>query len=172
MRPLNAQLEDGYCSITVANHRLITVIRFVVKNYTHPWKDFANKIRLVLHACEIFFSEIVCATRATQTKLGHYTSTCMYWYRPAKELQPQQAAQLQPHTKKATKRTPNQKKKIKFDWSFTKNLNPNFPNWITWTSFIQKKSMNHQESMKGSSERTLPKLSSYPISITGPLGSY
>ena len=25
-----------YCSITVANHRLITVIRFVTKNYTHP----------------------------------------------------------------------------------------------------------------------------------------
>ena len=25
-----------YCSITVANYRLITIIRFVVKNYTHP----------------------------------------------------------------------------------------------------------------------------------------
>ena len=29
-------LEDCYCSITVANHRLITVIRFVAKIYTHP----------------------------------------------------------------------------------------------------------------------------------------
>ena len=27
MRYLTAQLEDGYCSITVANYRLITVIR-------------------------------------------------------------------------------------------------------------------------------------------------
>jgi len=35
MRPLTAQLEDGYCSITVANHELITVIRFVVQNYTY-----------------------------------------------------------------------------------------------------------------------------------------
>ena len=26
---------DGYCSINVANHRLIIVIRFVAKSYTH-----------------------------------------------------------------------------------------------------------------------------------------
>ena len=31
MRPLTARLEDGYYSITVANHRLITIIRFVAK---------------------------------------------------------------------------------------------------------------------------------------------
>ena len=36
MRPLTARLEAGYCSITVVNHRLITVIRFVAKSYTHP----------------------------------------------------------------------------------------------------------------------------------------
>ena len=36
MSTLTARLEDGYCSITIANHRLITVIRFVAKNYTHP----------------------------------------------------------------------------------------------------------------------------------------
>ena len=60
MRPLTARLEDGYCSITVANHRLITIIRLVVKSYTHPWKDFTNKLRLVLYACKIFFSRIVC----------------------------------------------------------------------------------------------------------------
>ena len=36
MRHLTARLEDGYCSITIANYRLITIIRFVVKNYTHP----------------------------------------------------------------------------------------------------------------------------------------
>ena len=35
MRPLTARLEDGYCSITIANHQLITVIRFVAKSYTH-----------------------------------------------------------------------------------------------------------------------------------------
>ena len=29
-------IEDGYCSTTVANHRLIIVIRFVAKSYTHP----------------------------------------------------------------------------------------------------------------------------------------
>jgi len=29
-------IREGYCSITVANHRLITVVRFVAKNYTHP----------------------------------------------------------------------------------------------------------------------------------------
>ena len=59
MRPLTAWLEDGYCSITVANHQLITVIRFVSKNYTHPWKGFANRLRLVLHTCEILFSKNV-----------------------------------------------------------------------------------------------------------------
>ena len=36
MRPLTVRLEDGYCSITVVNHQLITVIRFVSKSYTHP----------------------------------------------------------------------------------------------------------------------------------------
>ena len=36
MRHLTARLEDGYCSINVANHRLITAIRFVAKNYIHP----------------------------------------------------------------------------------------------------------------------------------------
>ena len=35
-RPLTARLNDGYCSITVANHRLIIIIRFVAKSYTHP----------------------------------------------------------------------------------------------------------------------------------------
>ena len=32
---LTARSVDDYCSITVVNHELITVIRFVVKNYTH-----------------------------------------------------------------------------------------------------------------------------------------
>jgi len=32
---LTAQLEDGYCSITVGNHGLITIARFVAKNYIH-----------------------------------------------------------------------------------------------------------------------------------------
>ena len=36
MKPLTACFEDSYCSINVANHQLITVIRFVAKNYTHP----------------------------------------------------------------------------------------------------------------------------------------
>jgi len=55
MRPLTARLEDG----TVANRQLITDIRFVSKNYTHPWKGFANRLYLVLHANEILFSKNV-----------------------------------------------------------------------------------------------------------------
>ena len=35
MRSLTARLEDSYCSIIVANHELITVIRFVAKSYIH-----------------------------------------------------------------------------------------------------------------------------------------
>ena len=31
-----ARLENDYCSFTVANHQLITVIKFVVKSYTRP----------------------------------------------------------------------------------------------------------------------------------------
>ena len=65
MRPLTARLEafdrtirGWYCSITVANHRLIIVIRFVAKSYTHPWKDFANKPRLVLHTFKKKFREL------------------------------------------------------------------------------------------------------------------
>ena len=36
--------------VTVANHRLIIVIWFIAKSYTHPWRDFANRLHLVLHA--------------------------------------------------------------------------------------------------------------------------
>ena len=32
----DARLENDYCSITVINHQLIAVIRFVAKNYTYP----------------------------------------------------------------------------------------------------------------------------------------
>ena len=35
IRSLTARLENGYCSITVANHELIIIIRFVAKNYTY-----------------------------------------------------------------------------------------------------------------------------------------
>ena len=35
-KSFDVRLEDGYCSINVANHRLIIVIRFVAKNYIHP----------------------------------------------------------------------------------------------------------------------------------------
>ena len=55
MRPLTAWLEDYYCSITVVNHQLITVIRFVAKSYIRLWKDFVNRLHLALYACEIFF---------------------------------------------------------------------------------------------------------------------
>ena len=80
MRPLTVRLEDNYYSITVANHQLITVIRFVVKSYTHPWKSFANKLRLVLHACNILFSEIVRATRAKQPpKIKDVAATWTWW---------------------------------------------------------------------------------------------
>ena len=33
---LTAQSEDGHCSITVANHQLIIVIKFIAKSYIHP----------------------------------------------------------------------------------------------------------------------------------------
>ena len=48
-------VRRGYCSITIANHDETWLIRFDSKSYTHPWKDFANKLRLVLHACIRFF---------------------------------------------------------------------------------------------------------------------
>ena len=49
-RSLTTWLEDNYCSITVTNHRLITIIRFIAKSYIHLWKSFVNKFYLVLHA--------------------------------------------------------------------------------------------------------------------------
>ena len=63
MRPLTAWLEDGYCSITVANHQLITVIIFISKSYTHPWKSFANRLHLVLYA------EVRCFVKSWQDRL-------------------------------------------------------------------------------------------------------
>ena len=70
MRSLTAWLEDDYCSITVVNHRLITVIRFVAKNYIHPWKGFANRLYLVLHAYEILFSENMRVRTLARSKHG------------------------------------------------------------------------------------------------------
>ena len=49
MRPLTTRLEDGYCSITTANYRLITVIKFVAKSYTYSWKNFTNRLYLIFH---------------------------------------------------------------------------------------------------------------------------
>ena len=54
MRPLTARLEIDYCSINVANHRSITIIRFVAKSYVHLWKSFTNRPHLILHTCKIF----------------------------------------------------------------------------------------------------------------------
>jgi len=72
MRPLTVWLEDDYCSIAVANYRLITVITFVAKSYIHPWKDFANRLNLVLHAREILFSGNVRARTVGRSKQGHH----------------------------------------------------------------------------------------------------
>jgi len=55
MRSLTARLEDGYYSITVANHRLIIVIKFVTKNYNHSRKKFVNKLCLILWTFKIPF---------------------------------------------------------------------------------------------------------------------
>ena len=35
IRYLTTRLDNGYCRTTVANYRLITVIRFVAKSYTN-----------------------------------------------------------------------------------------------------------------------------------------
>ena len=67
MRSLTVWLEDGYCNITVANHVLITIIRFVAKSYTHPWIDFANKLHLVAYAYKIsFVAQIMLANQTRQ----------------------------------------------------------------------------------------------------------
>ena len=87
MRHLTARLERGYCSINIANQRLITVIRFVVKSYTYPWKVFVNKLHLVLHALKILFSGIVCRScrsepnraRACQDTGSADSSTGNHW---------------------------------------------------------------------------------------------
>ena len=48
-------IKLSYCSIIVDNYGGTWLIRFVSKNYAHPWKFFANKLRLVLHACICLF---------------------------------------------------------------------------------------------------------------------
>ena len=76
MRPLTAWLENDYCSITVANHRLIIVIRFVAKNYIHFWIFFINRLHLILHACEILFSKNVRAKILARSKNDPYPLMC------------------------------------------------------------------------------------------------
>ena len=75
MRFLTARLEDNYCSINVANHELITIIRFVAKSYTHPWKSFANKLHLGAHACKILFvAQIVLAKNKALASMSQSNS--------------------------------------------------------------------------------------------------
>jgi len=69
MRSLTARLKDDYCSTIVANHKLITIIKFVSKSYTHPYKNFGNKLRLVLHALFVFFKKkFVASTKHGPTR--------------------------------------------------------------------------------------------------------
>ena len=46
---------DGYCSITVANHGLSRLIRFVSQFTAHPYKKFYNRLHLVLQISKIPF---------------------------------------------------------------------------------------------------------------------
>jgi hypothetical protein len=46
-------IRGWLCSITVTNHQLIMIIRFVAQSYTHTWKKIANKLHLVLHTNKI-----------------------------------------------------------------------------------------------------------------------
>ena len=43
------------CSITVANHGLSRLIRFVSRFTAHPCKSFINRLHLVLYACVKIF---------------------------------------------------------------------------------------------------------------------
>ena len=86
IRSLTVRFKNDYCSVIVANYRLITVIRFVVKNYDHPWKGFANKLHLVFYVREILFLGIVCGSCGMQTKQGRKTreeSTSTHAWAPA-----------------------------------------------------------------------------------------
>ena len=76
MRHLTVRLVNNwarYCSITVAKHDETWVIRFVSKSYTHPWKKFANRLHLVLHADVRFFM---------QTWFDRYPNMANNWVRP------------------------------------------------------------------------------------------
>ena len=75
MRHLIVWWENGYCSIAVANNQLITVISFVSKSYIHPWKDFANRLHLILYAYEILFSKNVHEKFTVETK---HRLTCSF----------------------------------------------------------------------------------------------
>lgn len=87
IRSLTARLEDGHCSITVANHGLIRLVRFIASNCTHLWKGFANRLYLVSHACKIFWvnffhvhskpSLYYVGTRCTTPAGSRKRGTCM-----------------------------------------------------------------------------------------------
>ena len=65
----DAWLENSYYSITVANQHLVTVIRFVLKSYTHLWRDFANRFYLARYACTRI--PVLGFLARTGTKRGH-----------------------------------------------------------------------------------------------------
>ena len=54
---INLYLADDYCSITVANHGLSRLIRFVSRFTVIYAESFINRFYLVLHACVKTFDE-------------------------------------------------------------------------------------------------------------------
>jgi len=57
-----------YCSITVANHRLIRLIRLVSQISTHLSKKFINKFYLVLLNSKISF-DVIGAKKLMETNI-------------------------------------------------------------------------------------------------------
>ena len=97
MRSLTAWLEDSYCSITVAKHWLIIFIRFVAKNYTHPWTNFTNILHLLLHAYKVLFYKFLEEEQPNKAHVG-----LLYRFLDARNMKGDE--DLRPHCKPASLR--------------------------------------------------------------------
>ena len=62
-------IRGWYCSIIVVNHWLITIIRFIAKSYIYPWKNFINRLHLVLRTYKIFLWK-TCALESSAIQTG------------------------------------------------------------------------------------------------------
>ena len=79
---------EGYCSITIANHGLSWLIRFISQFTTHPCKKIANRFYLVLHAYVQIFDVTFLGVKFWDLNIRCHVLQKLFLWSPAEQCPP------------------------------------------------------------------------------------